>query len=78
MGFRGCRSSPLTERGETQANARTAWQAEAAIRLEQIWDELCEMFNLDTLCGYVMDASVTAPSEPFRRVCESHSAVYFR
>ncbi len=52
-------------------------KAEAAIRVEQLWDEIARTYDVDILCGY--------PSKGFqheedrhilRRICAEHSAAY--
>ena len=51
--------------------------AEAAIRVEHLWDELAKTYNLDTLCGYPLDSFQSEPdSHIFQRICAEHSAVH--
>jgi CheY-like chemotaxis protein len=51
--------------------------AEAAIRVEHLWDELAKTYNLDTLCGYPLDSFQSEPdSLIFQRICAEHSAVH--
>lgn len=55
------------------------WQsgnASAAIRLEQLWDEVADKYNVDVFCGY---PSAGLPHDEdgrvFRKICAVHSAV---
>ena len=51
--------------------------AEAAIRVEHLWDELAKTYNLDTLCGYPLGSFQSEPdSHIFQRICAEHSAVH--
>ena len=53
--------------------------AEAAIRVEHLWDELAKTYNLDTLCGYRLGSLQAEPdSHIFQRICAEHSAVHSR
>ena len=49
-------------------------KADAAIRLEQLWDELCLTYNLRVLCGYA--APDVSHGDAFERICAIHSAVH--
>jgi hypothetical protein len=52
-------------------------KADAAIRVEQLWDELGKTFGLDILCGYALSSVHGKEDEHvFRRFCAEHSAVY--
>jgi DNA-binding NarL/FixJ family response regulator len=45
-------------------------KAEAAIRVEHLWDELAKTYNLDILCGYPLDSFQSEPdSLIFQRIC---------
>ena len=52
-------------------------KTDAAIRVEQLWDEVGKTFGVDILCGYALDSF---PSEEDKHVlqsiCAEHSAVY--
>jgi len=53
--------------------------AEAAIRVEHLWDEIAKTYNLDTLCGYPLGSFQAEPdSLIFQRICAEHSAVHSR
>jgi hypothetical protein len=50
---------------------------EAAIRLEQLWDEIARTFDVDILCGYSLSGDHHEEnSHVFQRICAEHSAVY--
>ena len=52
-------------------------KADAAIRVEQLWDELGKTFGLDILCGYALSTFHGKEDEQvFQRICAKHSAVY--
>ena len=52
---------------------------EAAIRLEQLWNENTKDYNVDTLCGYLWSAFPQKESIPiFKNICAQHSAVVGR
>ena len=53
--------------------------AEAAIQVEKLANQLAKRYNVDILCGYslVSDQCVT-DSRIYQRICAEHSAVYSR
>jgi len=52
-------------------------KADAAIRLEQLWDEVGKIFGVDILCGYALSSFHGEEDEHvFRSICAAHSAVY--
>jgi hypothetical protein len=52
-------------------------KADAAIRLEQPWDEVGKTFEMDILCGYVLSSIHGEEDEHvFQSICREHSAVY--
>jgi len=50
-------------------------QAEAAIKLEILWNALATRFAFSLLCGYSMGQFYKQP-DLYRRVCEQHTAVF--
>jgi len=51
--------------------------AEAAIRLEHLWDDIAKSHNIRVLCGYPLDSfQGGAGSHIFEKICAAHSAVY--
>jgi CheY-like chemotaxis protein len=52
-------------------------KADAAIRVEQLWDEAGKTFGLDILCGYALSSFHGEEDEHvFQSICAEHSAVY--
>jgi CheY-like chemotaxis protein len=52
-------------------------KADAAIRVEQLWDEVGKTFGVDILCGYALSSFRDEEDEHvFRSICAEHSAVY--
>jgi DNA-binding NarL/FixJ family response regulator len=50
---------------------------DAAIRLEQLWDEVSKTFKVDILCGYALSSFHGEGDERvFQNICAGHSAVY--
>ena len=51
--------------------------AEAAIRVEHLWDEIAKIYDVDILCGYPLGGLQAEPdSLIFQRICAQHSAVH--
>jgi len=72
-------TSRVTACGEC---APTLWQqgnAEAAIRVERLWDEIGKAYGVQIFCGYLL-ASFQGGigSFVFERICKVHSAVLSR
>jgi DNA-binding NarL/FixJ family response regulator len=52
-------------------------KADAAIRLEQLWDEVGRTLGVDILCGYALSSFHGEEDEHvFQSICAEHSAVY--
>ena len=52
-------------------------KADAAIRMEQLWDEVGTTFEMDILCGYALASFHGEEDEHvFQSICAEHSAVY--
>jgi DNA-binding NarL/FixJ family response regulator len=52
-------------------------KADAAIRVEQLWDEVGKTFGMDILCGYALTNFHGEEDEHvFQDICAEHSAVY--
>jgi signal transduction histidine kinase len=50
--------------------------ADAALRLEELWNELGHSFRFSLLCGYAMDAfGASGDAEAFREICSRHTHV---
>jgi DNA-binding NarL/FixJ family response regulator len=53
-------------------------QAEAALRLEQIWDEIARTYNIDVFCPYCPDCpSDEQDIHVFQRIQAEHSAIHW-
>jgi hypothetical protein len=55
------------------ANGKT----DAAIRLEQLGNELAKMFNVDILCAYPFSRHIQEDVYALKAICAEHSAVYW-
>jgi CheY-like chemotaxis protein len=63
--------------GEGVSLLWTQGNADGAIRLEQLWDEIARSYGIEVLCGYSLD-SVQAGMDThiFQRICAEHSAAH--
>ena len=51
-------------------------KAEATFRLEQLWDEMAETYNVDVLCGYPLTGFQDEQGRSlFQQLCTQHTAV---
>jgi DNA-binding NarL/FixJ family response regulator len=65
--------------GEGVAVLWAKGKADAAIRLEQLWDEVGKTFDVDILCGYALSSFHGKEDEHvFKSIRAEHSAVYSR
>jgi DNA-binding NarL/FixJ family response regulator len=65
--------------GECASSLLEGGLPEAAIRLEQLWDELTRTLDLDVLCLYAThDPDGSHESPNFQRICAAHSTVLSR
>ncbi len=63
--------------GECPALLHAEGKAEAAVAMEQLWNEIAYMYNVDSLCGYPIERFRSEEQRPiFQRICAEHSAVY--
>ncbi|MGC2705052.1 MAG: response regulator [Candidatus Acidiferrales bacterium] len=63
--------------GECSALLYAQGQAEAAIEMERLWDEIARTHGVDILCGYPIERFLSEEQRPiFQRICAEHSAVY--
>jgi DNA-binding NarL/FixJ family response regulator len=63
--------------GEIAPTLLSKGNAEGAIQLEHLWDEITEGYGVQTLCGYLWSAFPDRESsQVFRRICGEHSAVH--
>ena len=62
--------------GEGTSVLWAAGKADAAIRVEQLWNEVGKTFGLDILCGYALSTFHGEEDEHvFQSICAEHSAV---
>ncbi len=62
--------------GEGAATLSAQGKADAAIRLEQLWDEIAKTYNVDILCVYALNSFQHEQENHFyQRICAVHSAV---
>jgi len=65
--------------GECDPPLWTLGKGEAAIRLEQLWNEIAETHDVNILCGYPLGSfHGEQDSQIFQRICAEHSAVHAR
>jgi len=63
--------------GEIAPTLLSRGNAEGAIRLEQLWDEITRRYGVHTLCGYLSSAFSHKGSRPILEdICAVHSAVH--
>jgi hypothetical protein len=63
--------------GEISSVLLSGDNAEGAIKLEHLWDEITKGYDVYTLCGYLSSAFPDKESSPiFERICAEHSAVH--
>jgi CheY-like chemotaxis protein len=52
-------------------------KADAAIRVEQLWDQIATTYEVDILCGYALSSFHGEEDEQvFQSICAEHSAVF--
>ena len=61
--------------GEIAPTLLSKGNAEGAIRLEHLWDEITRPYGVNTLCGYIWNASLEN-NAIFERICAEHSEVH--
>lgn len=64
--------------GDAAPGLWRAGQVDAAVRLEQLWDEFIQVFNVEVVCGYAMDWLGDPPPDAHQRLCAAHSTVRTR
>jgi CheY-like chemotaxis protein len=63
--------------GECPALLHAEGRAEAAVEMERLWNELANVYDVDSLCGYPIESFRSEEQSPiFQRICAEHSAVY--
>ena len=64
--------------GDASHSLWMAGRGDAAMRLEQLWDEFVRTFNVDVLCGYSLPTAGLTEDEIYRGICAVHSAAHTR
>jgi len=64
--------------GERVALLWAEGKAQAAIRLEQLCNDLADTYNVDILCGYPLSLHIQEDNDAFKTICAEHSAVHSR
>jgi len=65
--------------GECAPSLWAEGKADAAIRVEQLWDEVGKTFAVDILCGYPLSSFHGKEDEHvFQSICAEHSTVYIQ
>lgn len=63
--------------GECDPPLWTLGNGDAAIRLEELWNEIADRYDIDILCGYPLGSFYgERGSHIFQRICAEHSAVH--
>jgi DNA-binding NarL/FixJ family response regulator len=76
-GVKGERARRVVVCGEIAPILVSKGNAEGAIKLEHLWDEITRGYGVDTLCGYLRSPFLSTESGPiFERICAEHSAVH--
>jgi len=53
--------------------------AEAAIRVEHLWNEIAKSYDVDVFCGYPLGSfQAESGSYIFAKICAAHTAVHSR
>jgi hypothetical protein len=54
-------------------------KADAAFRVEQLWNKLSVTYEVDTLCAYRMSSTHGEENDhDFKSICAEHSAIYYQ
>jgi DNA-binding NarL/FixJ family response regulator len=62
--------------GECAPSLYAQGSVDAAIQLEHFWDEIAKTYNVDILCGYILETLGLQPNgNIYERICAEHSAV---
>jgi DNA-binding NarL/FixJ family response regulator len=72
----GAHSRRVVLCGECDPPLWTLGKGEAAIRLEQLWNQIAARYDVDILCAYSLRSHGLMESHLFGRICAEHSAVH--
>jgi DNA-binding NarL/FixJ family response regulator len=62
--------------GECAPALWSGGNAEGAIRLEQLWNDVSRTYNVDIFCGYFLPNGHEHDVDVYERICVEHSAVH--
>lgn len=52
-------------------------KADGAIQLEHLWDEIARTYDVDILCGYMLNRFQREQQDPvYKSICEEHSTIH--
>ena len=68
------RPSRVVACGEAVNNLLAAGNVEATVRLERMWDEIAQLYEVDILCGYLRSAFAEEDTATLERVCAEHTS----
>jgi hypothetical protein len=74
----GTHSRRVSLCGECDPPLWTVGKGEAAIRVEQLWNDIAGRYEVDILCAYSLRSHGLMDSHLFGRICAEHSAVHAR
>ena len=72
----GAHSRRVALCGECDPPLWTLGKGEAAIRLEQLWNQIAVRYDVDIQCAYSLRSHGLMDSHLFGRICAEHSAVH--
>lgn len=62
--------------GEAVNNLLGAGNVEATVRLEHMWDEIAQLYEVDILCGYLRSSFAEQDTATLERVCAEHTSAH--
>jgi CheY-like chemotaxis protein len=63
--------------GECAPTLLMEWSVDAALRVEQLWNEVARRYGIEIFCGYAVNCFLDDENRPaFQRICAQHSTVY--
>lgn len=62
--------------GEAVNNLLAAGNLEATVRLERMWDEIAQLYEVDMLCGYFRSTFAEEDTATLERVCAEHTSAH--
>ena len=62
--------------GEAVNNLLAAGNSEATVRLERMWDEIAQLYEVEILCGYLRASFADEDTATLERVCAEHTSAH--